>query len=390
MKPRYTGILFASLAIASFGACTDDSAQGSTPSGDGSKQVLTAGLTVTNTVDLPACTVGIAGTTAFVSATSALWTCQDRWTETYCTASNGGAVAYLTESDSLLACSGKAWRNVTVPGGGAGGTSLIATVTEAPGANCASGGLKVNSGLDDDGDSVLDPGEVTAFSYVCNGDDGDDGANGGTPTLLRTVQRTATLGECSDGGSAITFYQDLNGNSTLDGGEQQGPAVVVCNGDPVSAFGASPVAKNFRGAAATGVFVAAQGEAGSEEVISVTLTTPRAGTIFVIGSSVSYCESPAVGGGYDCAPNPDQTFAWLTIVDSPVSTGQAGNSGEAISALLTPNKDTQLNVTAIYDNIAAGTHTFYLVGMSSSFTPANLAQVYYGASEITAIFVPNN
>ncbi|MGQ0504355.1 MAG: WD40/YVTN/BNR-like repeat-containing protein [Myxococcaceae bacterium] len=53
---------------------------------------------------------------------------------------------------------------------GADGYSMLMTFTSVgPGAQCAAGGTRVDAGLDLDRDSVLDPGEITATSNVCNG-----------------------------------------------------------------------------------------------------------------------------------------------------------------------------------------------------------------------------
>ena len=62
-----------------------------------------------------------------------------------------------------------------------GKNSLISTTTESSGANCTTGGLKVQSGLDSDEDGVLDSTEVTATTYVCNGSNGSNGSNGIQP-----------------------------------------------------------------------------------------------------------------------------------------------------------------------------------------------------------------
>lgn len=58
------------------------------------------------------------------------------------------------------------------PGGdGAAGApglaTLVATGDEPPGSSCAEGGVRIDSGLDQDGDGRLQPAEVTATSYVC-------------------------------------------------------------------------------------------------------------------------------------------------------------------------------------------------------------------------------
>ena len=62
-----------------------------------------------------------------------------------------------------------------------GKNSLISTTTESSGANCTTGGLKIQSGLDSDVDGVLDSAEVTATTYVCNGSNGSNGSNGIQP-----------------------------------------------------------------------------------------------------------------------------------------------------------------------------------------------------------------
>jgi len=64
-----------------------------------------------------------------------------------------------------------------------GKNSLISTTTESSGANCATGGLKIQSGLDSDVDGVLDSTEVTATTYVCNGSNGSNGSNGIQPSV---------------------------------------------------------------------------------------------------------------------------------------------------------------------------------------------------------------
>lgn len=50
-------------------------------------------------------------------------------------------------------------------------SSLVDIADEAAGANCANGGKKITTGLDDNGDGVLDAGEIDHTEYVCNGND---------------------------------------------------------------------------------------------------------------------------------------------------------------------------------------------------------------------------
>jgi hypothetical protein len=59
-----------------------------------------------------------------------------------------------------------------------GRSSLLSTTRVEPGADCADGGVAVQSGIDDDGDGVLGPEEVDATTFVCDGEDGAPGADG--------------------------------------------------------------------------------------------------------------------------------------------------------------------------------------------------------------------
>jgi hypothetical protein len=56
--------------------------------------------------------------------------------------------------------------------GTTGQSSLLNLIPEPPGANCASGGIKVVSGLDANRDNVLEDNEIQNVKYVCNGSNG--------------------------------------------------------------------------------------------------------------------------------------------------------------------------------------------------------------------------
>ncbi|SDX14683.1 DUF7151 family protein, partial [Flagellimonas zhangzhouensis] len=60
------------------------------------------------------------------------------------------------------------------PAGADGLKSLVVTTTEPAGANCSAGGIKVESGIDDNGNGTLDLAEVDSTEYVCNGDPSTD------------------------------------------------------------------------------------------------------------------------------------------------------------------------------------------------------------------------
>ena len=78
---------------------------------------------------------------------------------------------------------------------GASGTSqLLRTTIEAPGTHCPSGGTRVETGLDDNGNQALDAAEVDSTVYVCNGADGQPVA--ATPE--------AAGANCPQGGVKVT------------------------------------------------------------------------------------------------------------------------------------------------------------------------------------------
>jgi hypothetical protein len=56
--------------------------------------------------------------------------------------------------------------------GTTGQSSLLNLIPEPPGANCASGGIKVASGIDANRDNVLEDNEIQNIKYVCNGSNG--------------------------------------------------------------------------------------------------------------------------------------------------------------------------------------------------------------------------
>lgn len=110
---------------------------------------------------------------------------------------------------------------------GEDGTSvLVSTSAEAAGDNCATGGIKLESGTDTNDDGVLDAGEITDTQYVCNGDGGGDGLQ----SLIATTPLPVD-GTCVFGGIQVDYGIDDNDDGTLDSGEIDG-SDDLCNACP--------------------------------------------------------------------------------------------------------------------------------------------------------------
>ncbi|MEN0063858.1 MAG: putative Ig domain-containing protein [Myxococcota bacterium] len=110
-----------------------------------------------------------------------------------------------------------------------GSSALVRVATEPPGANCAGGGTRVEGGLDVNGNDVLDAGEVTDTSFTCNGEDGTNGTDGIGLTSLVDVTPVAPGADCVNGGQRIDVGLDADSNGVLDMGEVSS-STFVCNG----------------------------------------------------------------------------------------------------------------------------------------------------------------
>jgi OmcA/MtrC family decaheme c-type cytochrome len=127
----------------------------------------------------------------------------------------------VTLTVGLVACAG----DKGSPGdpGTDGANTLAKTSVEPAGANCPGGGIKIEVGIDANGNGTLDPSEVspTGTSYVCNGE--------GKNSLVATSPETAGA-NCPYGGTKIETGLDTNNNGTLDTTEVNANATTyVCN-----------------------------------------------------------------------------------------------------------------------------------------------------------------
>src|SRR5215468_7131078 len=97
--------------------------------------------------------------------------------------------------------------------GNTGSSALVRTSAEPPGPNCANGGTMLETGIDTNGNGMLDPGEVNASqtTYICNGASAE-------PTLIATTPEPAGQ-NCPFGGIRVDMGVDANGNGVLDPSE---------------------------------------------------------------------------------------------------------------------------------------------------------------------------
>ena len=139
--------------------------------------------------------------------------------------------------------------------------AVTLTTVEPAGANCATGGVKLEFGPDVNGNGLLDAGEIVPAltQYVCNGAvgaqgpqgntgatgaTGPAGANGtngtnGTNGLNALVKTTAEPAgaNCTYGGTKVETGLDANSNGILDIGEViVAQTTYVCNSGGINSF----------------------------------------------------------------------------------------------------------------------------------------------------------
>ena len=91
-------------------------------------------------------------------------------------------------------------------------STAVNTIVLEPGdEDCPFGGIRVESGIDENGNGVLDPEEVDTTEKVCNGAPG-----AGQNSLVTTTDLAADDSDCPEGGVRIDVGVDDNGDGVLD------------------------------------------------------------------------------------------------------------------------------------------------------------------------------
>lgn len=127
---------------------------------------------------------------------------------------------YLIISIFFIACEGD--EGPTGSQGSVGVNTLINMLVEKAGSNCENGGVKIETGLDNNFNGILDNNEVQNTKYVCNGLNGEN-------SLTTTIKEPAGA-NCENGGVKINSGLDLNKNGLLDENEITS-TTYVCNGN---------------------------------------------------------------------------------------------------------------------------------------------------------------
>lgn len=125
-----------------------------------------------------------------------------------CNGAPGSSCSVETEADGSTTVRCDDGTVVTIP---ASADGLVRVEAEPAGENCASGGQRIVSGTDDDGDGVLDPEEIESTSYACNGASCTVESKGGN-AVIRCDDGTATTvkapedGGCSAAPGSLTLF----------------------------------------------------------------------------------------------------------------------------------------------------------------------------------------
>ena len=213
----------------------------------------------------------------------------------------------LTGSQGIQGATGVAGTNGT--NGTNGQNTLVKTTTETAGANCTTGGVKIEYGLDANSNGILDVSEINATltKYVCNGAVGLTGAVGATGAqgiqgVAGPIGLTGATGPAGPTGAAgPTGLTGATGPAGLTGAT--GPAGPTGVAGPAGLTGATGPAgaagpTGLTGATGPTGLTGAQGPAGLLTSGSAAGNTPYwNGTAWVTNNSNIFNNGANVGIG---------------------------------------------------------------------------------------------
>lgn len=281
------------------------------------------------------------------------------------------ALLGLLLAGQLTACVGSAGEaGQAGPPGGNGASALVRLTTEPAGANCPSGGTRVESGVDANGNGTLDPAEVSATgtSYVCNGT--------ARNSLVRTSAEPAGV-NCAFGGSKIESGLDANGNGALDAGEVDPAATsYVCSFGPSGTISPS-----------TGIHVAYKAvstAAGAPITVRFTLKDDRGFPLDLAGNySLNTPIQPRFAIGYFTRDATSGLVSPLTVFTKATS---------ASNPVAQPTSYNPLGTAAGYgtlveNGLGAGDYTYTFPTASTTIGPVAVAYDPARLSETHVVWI---
>lgn len=256
---------------------------------------------------------------------------------------------------------------------------------EPAGDNCSGGGVKVQNGLDNDRDGELSEAEVEETRYVCNGTDGADGEDGADGT------NGANGTNGADGMDGVTYLTSVTGEPANGAcGLEQG--VRIDNGPDTNRNGtldtseveATEYVCDGADGASSGTEVVTQydgprvvSNGNTVTLVSATLSVPGPGTIVAMGATDAFC-STAGGTDHDCDSS-GQTPGHVRVVDT--STGGV-TTGDGRSYFWLADDTTEaVHRSNVFTVGSAGTYTYYLRGV------ADFGEIGFWRNQLTLVYL---
>jgi Collagen triple helix repeat (20 copies) len=206
----------------------------------------------------------------------------------------------------------------------------IAVLNSAPITACPSGGITIQSGVDANGDQVLNALEASNEQYICNGVNGAIGAQSLSPLISVNPEPIGV--NCTSGGSQVNVGLDASRNSILDHSEITSVSY-VCNGY-VGSNGANGV---------TGV-VGATGSNGTAGAVGATGTAGTNGTNGSDGTNGANGNDGARGSiGIPGNDGNDGHNSLVSIVSLAIGDANCPNGGLKINYGLDTDNDSILD-----------------------------------------------
>ena len=241
---------------------------------------------------------------------------------------------------------------VTTGCAGQDGTSYLTDLhDEAPGANCPTGGVRISTGADDNGNGSLDSSEVADTKYVCGN------------SQVTDVNPEPPGANCPGGGVKVQVGVDTNHNGMLDGSE-------ATSTDYVCGSGTAVVTKTFM---RTGV---AANTGTPITIVAGTIQATGPGKVIALASSDLFCTSTECPTQPAPAPSASAYF-WIADAADTVAP-----TADYDFTYVEPNVTQTVSRTSFFPVTAAGALMYNVRGQDV------VGDLTYYRSGLTLIFLP--